>query len=69
MAKYQNVKAAAYYETGLYQPDHKQNQAYEDGRKAGIEKAKAVIKELRDNFDRRGIYGVKLIDEALNKLQ
>ncbi len=69
MLKHQNVQAAAHYETGEYHPDRMQNQAYEDGRKAGIEKAKAIVKELRDNFNRRGLYGVTLIDEAIGKLR
>ena len=69
MLKHQDVQAAAHYETGEYQPNHGQNQAYEDGRKAGIEKAKAIVKELRDKFNRRGLYGVTLIDEAIGKLR
>ena len=70
MGKHENVEPARHYETGQYIPENPSyNSGYSDGRKAGIEYAKSVIKELRDSFDRRGLYGVSLVDDAIGKLK
>ena len=70
MGKHENVQPARHYETGQYKQENPAyNSGYSDGRKAGIEYAKSVIKELRDSFERRGLYGVSLVDDAIGKLR
>ena len=70
MRKYENVEPARHYETGQYKQENPSyNSGYSDGRKAGIEYAKSVMKELLDTFERRGLYGSSLISDAIGKLK
>ena len=70
MVKHEHVQQAKHYETGQYEQQNPSYDAgYSDGKKAGIEYAKAVLKELHSSFERRGLYGASLVADAIGKLK
>ena len=70
MGKHDHVQPARHYETGQYQSANPAyDSGYHDGKKAGTEYAKSVMKELLDTFERRGLYGSSLISDAIGKLK